>query len=422
MAATLKHIRTFRRTGQADILLGWATRTAQSDALYQWNSSTGWTFIAALTGTNLTYSSVVWKNRVYWVDGKNALQAWDGSAICTLSAQAPVGQYIVVYQARLVIGGDARLIPSEVSEVNTNRNLVVYSEALDDSQWSPNNFIQCDIVGDGHSISGLGVVSAGTSDQGAQQTLAVFHPHATLIHQGVLGSGEVQLNIVSKVRGCPGYNTIANTPFGLMYLASNQEGGTQPTVCLLAPGNSGEPAEVGLPISTNIAAMTTDAMRVQSAAIFHDGMYKLSFDGLATGTNNTYEWWLDLRQTAFPQENNWYGPHTGDNILQYEIFGGNLIAAELGTSRVWKVDVTGLYGSMTASGTPRTSTMIWPRLRIGNQKKGSLDAYGISGQLAASAVLTGSVDIDRGTYTIADTFTAPASLPANTPMYALIRP
>ena len=419
--AKIKHIHVMSQVGVADILLAFATRDGgATDALYQWVPSLGWSLILALPGTDLIYDSVTWRNRLYWVDGKNAMQIYDGSGFCTTPPQAPVAQFIVVYQGRLVVGGDARLVPSEVAAVNSNRNLVRYCESLDDSTWSPNNFIQCDIVGDGQVISGLAVNTVSTSDQGAQSNLLIFHDTASMMHKGVLGSGDVELDVLSGVRGCPGYHSISDTPFGVTFISSKATKGSRPTVCVVNP-QGGEPLEIGFPIHTDINNIQ-DAMHKLDTSIYHDNMLKIAFNGTGTGTANDHEWWLDLRQTVFPGEHNWYGAHTGDQILQWVIYQGKLVAAQNDSMNVWQVDIEGQFGSMTTPLVARTSTQTWPRVRVPGQRKGQVDAYGVMGQIKAGVTLTGSIDLDRGTTIINDTWTAPAALPANTPMYALIRP
>ena len=419
--ASIKHLHVLRQVGASDALLAFATRDGGlTDALYQWVPSTGWSLIKELPGTGLIYDSVTWRNRLYWVDGKNSLGIYDGTGFCASPPQAPVGQFIVVYQGRLVIGGDARLVPSEVSAVNSNRNLIRYCESLDDSTWSPNNFVQCDIVGDGQVISGLAVNTVSTSDQGAQANLLIFHPTATLMHKGVLGSGDVELDVLSGVRGCPGYHTITDTPYGVMFASSQATMGSKPTVCVVNP-QGGEPMEIGFPIWTDLVPIQS-SMHALAAAVYHDNMLKVAFNGTGTGTANDHEWWLDLRQTVFPGEHNWYGAHLGDSICQWVIYQGKLVAAQNDSMNVWEVDVEGQWGSMATPATARTSTQIWPRIRVQGQKKGQIDAYGMMGQIAAGVVLTGSISIDRGTQTISDTWTAPASLSSETPMYALIRP
>src|SRR5262249_49067906 len=133
-----------------------------------------------------------------------------------------------------------------VSEVDSNRDRVLFCEALDFTVWSPNNFISAD-TGTDEKISGLGVNSITSSDRGAQGQLVVFKPSQTYINDGVLGSGDQRLNVVSSVVGCPGYNTVKNTTFGLMFTAKD-------TVCLMTT-QATEPQQPGVMIGPAIKAI-----------------------------------------------------------------------------------------------------------------------------------------------------------------------
>ena len=375
----LKHIHVYKRPQEDDILFGWATRTADTDALVQWNGS-GWTELYSLPGTDLVYDSRTWINMVFFCDGKNGLWYYDveNNTLCLITT-APVVQYLEVFQEHLVGAGDARTrseIEATTSPItgdplvwpaDSNRDRVLWSEALDFNRWSPNNFIDAQ-TGTGEVISGLGVNSITSADRGAQSQLVVFKPSATMINDGVLGSGDQRLNFVSRVVGCPGYHSVVNTPFGLMFCG--KEGvyamNTDPK----------EPNQIGFYISPDIKeteATTTASFAVQRwfAAIFHDNTYKLSYALDLDSTTNDREFWLDLRPQIFPNEQLWYGPHTGDTILQYAIYAGDLVGAEMGTTNMWKLDVEGVYGSMADPVTPRTSTMIWPRLASENMARGN---------------------------------------------------
>ena len=404
MANVIKHIQVVKRLAQTDILLSWQTRDATTDALYQWNG-TGWTFLAALPGTGLIYDSTVLQNRVYWADGKNPINVWkpDIDEICEV-VDAPVVQYLVTYQGRIVGGGDARTkaeveADSGVWPADSNQDRVVYSEPLDDTLWPPNNFIDAN-VNNGEVISGLGINSITSATRGAQTQLVVFKPTAILVNDGTLNAAEQRLAVVSVALGCPGYHSIKNTPHGLIFASKN-------TVCLMDTSGK-EPTQVGFSISPQMK-LIPDAMQKWTAAIFHDNTYKLSFSN-ADADNNNEEWWLDLKPQIFPQEHNWYGPMTGDMILQYAEFSGDLVGAQMLTTNMWKLDVEGVYGSMTASATPRTQVMTWPRFQANDLKRGFVDAYGFRGIAGAAAALTftETLSLDQGNSTTSVSFITPA--------------
>lgn len=404
MANKIKHIQVVERIGEDDILLSWQTRDAATDALYQWNG-TGWTLLLALPGTGLIYDSAVRANFVYWADGKNPIRVWkpDVAETCEVD-DAPVVQYLIIYQGRVVGGGDARTkaeveADGGVWPADSNRDRVVFDEPLDDTLWPPNNFIDANFD-NGEVISGLGINSINSATRGAQTQLVVFKPSATLVNDGVLGSAEQRLNIVSAVLGCPGYHSIKNTPFGLMFASKK-------TVCLMDTSGK-EPAQVGFFISPQMDLIPT-SMQKHMAAIFHDNTYKLSFSN-DNETKNNEEWWLDLKPQIFPQEHNWYGPMTGDFILQYAIFNDILIGAEHDTDSMWRLDVEGSYGSMTAPSTPRTQVMTWPRFQADGLKRGFIDAYGFRAVTDVSAALTftESISLNQGTSTTGVSFVTPS--------------
>jgi hypothetical protein len=403
----LKHIHVHKRPGEVDLLFGWSTRSADTDVLVQWNG-TSWTELFDLPGTDLIYDSVTWLSKVFFCDGKNGIWYYDveNANVCLIDTAPPV-QYLVVFQERLVGAGDARTkaeieAAALVWPADSNRDRVLFCEVLDFDTWSPNNFIDSQ-TGTGEVITGLGVNSITSADRGAQSQLVVFKPSSILINDGVLGSGDQRLNIVSNVIGCPGYHSIENTPFGLMFCSKD-------TVSLLDTSGK-EPQQIGFFIGPDIAETQTDFdLQRWHAAILHDRTYKLAIPAGLASTVNDREWWLDLRPQIFPNEHLWYGPMTGDEILQYAIYEGDLVGAQQGTTNMWKLDVEGVYGSMTTPATPRTSTMTWPRLAFENMERGKLDAYGFKGVIdsATEVALTEGVDYERGRATTNETLTVPA--------------
>jgi len=417
----LKHIHVYRRAQQADILFGWATRSADTDALFQWNGS-GWTEVFELPGTNLIYDARTWLNKIFFCDGKNGLWVYDFEAgtICLIETAPPV-QYLLVYQERLVGAGDSRTqaeveADGQIWPADSNRDRVLFTEALDFATWSPNNFIDTR-TGTGEVISGIAVNSITSADRGAQTQLVVFKPSAVMINDGTLGAGDQRFNIVSLVYGCPGYHTITNTTFGLMFVSKE-------TACHLDT-NAKEPDPTGFPIFSEFKAVPEDddlysSLKAQSAAFFHDNTWKVSIAASNSSVNNK-EWWLDLRPAIFPQEQNWYGPHSGDKIMQYELFNGDLIAAEHGTMNMWKLDQEGFYGSMTTPSGARSSVATSSRMQVPGMKTGKLDAYGFVAEMDTGVDIDVEADLDRGTAQESNTWTSPASL-ADRGTYTVVRP
>lgn len=424
--AKILRIQTLKRDGQDDVLLSIQTRDGGlTDALFQWINPSGWVMIFELPGTSLRYSTVQFNERIYLADGKNHIYKYDGGSVCQLSTTiSPVVQYLVVFQNRIVGGGDARTQTEVVNgggvwPADSNRDRVLWSEPLDDTTWNPNSFADFN-TGIGEVITGLGVNSITTSTAGAQDQLVVFKDHFVGVNKGTLESPNQELDIISNQRGCPAYNTIANTPYGLMFMSTD-------TICLM-PQATQEPQDVGVSINTNIKGIPLNVQR-DCAAFYFEDAYHLAIPSSVTATTNNSEWELDLRQVMFPSQNMWYGPHSGDTILQYETFRDTvsadnnpyLIAAQQNTLNIWHLNTEGWFGSMAAVTTARTSTQKWPRLLMKGMKQAILDAFGITGTINPGVQISGSVSIDKGTQTYAPNWTAPATLPT-TAMYMLLRP
>jgi len=438
--AKILAIHNYRRVGRDDALLAVisrdptapAARTGKADGLYWWKGTPKrWVQIWEFKGTNLIYDLVDWQTRVYIADGRNTVTyveidpVTDAVKVCPVVT--PVVQYLIIYQERLVGAGDNRTKTEVEADggiwpADSNRDRVRFTEVLEHEEWLPNNFIDTK-TGNGETISGLGINAVTTTQRGAQTQLAIFKPHATMINDGALGSGDQRFHVLSETIGCPADNTIVPTPYGLMFCSTV-------AVCMLS-STPKEPDQVGFVIHPEIEAIPETSspytsMRYKSAAIYHNNTYKLSIAGSGQVTN-TKEWWFDLRPGVFPEQANFFGPHSGDFILQYEIYASTpgvnkLVGAQFDTIQVWELDQEGLWGSMSAPATPRTSTMTWARVRADNMKEGLLDAYGFSGQAAPGVSLSETVDLDRGTISQTATFTTPGSLPADNPAYNVIRP
>lgn len=415
--AQIKHIHVLRQVGTNDLVFSFQTRTADTDAIFQWDGDS-WVEIYELPGTDLIYDTCSFMGRMYWADGKNPISVIkpDEDEVCEVAeGDGPVVQYLVGYQERIVGAGDARTqaeveADGGVWPADSNRNRVLFSEVIDDTQWSPNNFINVE-DDSGEVISGLGVNSITSATRGAQAQLVVFKPHSTMINDGTLGAAEQRMSHVSRVIGCPGYHSIVNTPFGLVFCSAE-------TVCLLDTTGK-EPNQIGFVIAPAITEIPASRQK-WTAAIFHDQTYKLSITP-TNQTTNQNEWWLDMRPQVFPEQQNWYGPHTGDLIFQYVIIDTVLAGSQDVTTTMWQLDVEGTFRSMSSS-SARSSVMTWPRVRQEEMQLGKLDAFGYAGFCSTSVAITEAVDFDYGTANTSATFTTPSSLSASLPSYNVTRP
>src|SRR5262245_49946649 len=139
MAVTLVHVAILRRSTLNDVLFGFANSTTSADLMLKSNG-TSWDIFTTLTGTGLKYSAASVLDKLYWVDGKNAMLVTDGTNILASPTDSPIVQHLTVFQDRLVGGGDAR-DQSEVEgdggvwPVDSNKDRVLYCEALDPDTW-----------------------------------------------------------------------------------------------------------------------------------------------------------------------------------------------------------------------------------------------------------------------------------------------
>jgi hypothetical protein len=412
--AKLKHIHVLSRAGQPDILLGFATRDGNTDVLYKW-STIGWTHLLDLPGTDLKYDSTTWRERVYWVDGKNAIGIYDGKGFCTPVSTAPIGQYIRTYQDRLVVGGDART-QAEIEAAllkwpaDSNRNRIIYCEVEDDATWSPNNFIDA-ATNNGEIISGLEIGATTTGDEGAQSVLVVFKPSVTMLHRGTLGGVDVTLTVLSEEHGAPSHHSHGISNKGVLFVSKTN-------VCRLEPTANSEPEEIGFNIQPDILNIPL-ATQEFVAGFYYLGKYHCAIPSLFNNLN-TFEFELDTRQPVFPQEQNWYGPHLGDEILQWAVFNDQLIAAQQESLNIWEIDQEFIFRSMVSE-SPRVIEIILPRLATQNFDDEKLDAIGFRGQLNELQTLTFEFDYERGQFFSSNSWQSQTGLGIFGAIFPLIR-
>ena len=148
-------------------------------------------------------------------------------------------------------------------------------------------------------VTGVGIAGV-TTDQDAQAPLLFFTQTRTFLCTGdpFDPNDQAVLTEISSRVGCVGHDTIVNTPFGTIFVGID-------SVYLIPPGG-GFPQDIGWPIANQIRAIPP-AARSRLVACFHKQFYKLAI-APAAGTQNTQQWWLDLRQ-GVSQIPAWWGPH-----------------------------------------------------------------------------------------------------------------
>ena len=150
-------------------------------------------------------------------------------------------------------------------------------------------------------VTGVGIAGV-TTDQDAQAPLLFFTLTKTFLCTGdpFDPNDQAVLQEVSSRVGCIGHDSIVNTPYGTIFVGID-------SVYLIPPGG-GYPQDIGWPIANQIRAIPP-AARARIVACFHKQFYKLAIPASIATTQNTVQWWLDLRQ-GISDTPSWWGPHT----------------------------------------------------------------------------------------------------------------
>jgi len=125
------------------------------------------TSIASGLSTTARPSFTMLNDVLYWANGVDDLQSWDGSSLTAIAA-APTGRFVAVWRNRLWIAGDP-----------THPRRVYWSDILDPTSWNSLNFVDLAEIGGGDQITGLiPAPNIGSSFDGADGLL-VYMQHST---------------------------------------------------------------------------------------------------------------------------------------------------------------------------------------------------------------------------------------------------
>ena len=159
--------------------------------------------------------------------------------------------------------------------------------------------------------------------------------------------------------GCNAPRTMVWTPYGTIWLGIDRQ-------VYMLPFGSVTPVPIGNKITSvlssgllNLSGIETipTTQIANAAAVYNNGYYILSVAG-AGASNNTVQWWLDVKRLA--QDDTqfwgpWYGPMTGQSISCFfsqtgNGDGGELMAGEAtAKGYVYQVAQDGVYGDITPS-------------------------------------------------------------------------
>lgn len=225
----------------------------------------------------------------------------------------PNMKYITKFDNSIVLGGGTPSIDPENGGTNDSSKTVYFSRAdnpfdftIAGASSTTHQTIQVD--DDGENISGFGIYTNTTSDQGPISQLVVTKKSATWIMNSLPTTSSGALTgftnrlLSKKVGGFHG--TIINTPIGTI-MASHDN------VYVLR--EDGEPT----PIGQNIAPLIKASNMSKAVACYHDKHYKLSFSNpdyahSQDGESNNVEMWLNINKVIEKKgAEDWVGPMRG---------------------------------------------------------------------------------------------------------------
>lgn len=215
-------------------------------------------------------------------------------------------------------------VPTAVGSFNNRawfsyKNTVTFTDALTTTVTSATQILT---IGDAFVITGLAQQPLVTNVQGIIQSLAVFKINAIALITGDDTTGNLAINIISpEAVGCTAPRTVASTPKGLKFMATDG-------IRLIAQdGTLGEP-------NTDLQVPFVNALvPSRASAAYSNNIYRITVQNGNENGNPLQEYWFDERR------NGWTGPHsfTQDMAVPYlntfVVFNSSL-APSLWTSSV----------------------------------------------------------------------------------------
>lgn len=216
----------------------------------------------------------------------------DGPFVPIPSSIVRTGRFLVPHKGRLYLSGD----PSRPRQVDATSALV---PGLEEEIYNVGEFFPAAATFQvNQPTTGLAVAAVTSAQRNPLAALAAFTDTDTWLLIGDVLAGDSVLLQASSEVGCAAHATVVYTPVGVMFVSHE-------SVYLLPTGLQ-EPLDVGWPIRPIIGAIPL-ARRAFTTAMFHRGFYKVALTEPG-GTQNTAEWWLDLRR-ALGSVPYWTGPH-----------------------------------------------------------------------------------------------------------------
>lgn len=254
--------------------------------------------------------------------------------------------HAVVYNGSVVYAGYKYYDSVNDEEVN-HKHFLAFSDP-----WAPfsvgiNSNIQ---VGENpaEEVEALGINTVETDTQGMKGQLVAFTKRRVVIYDGLPPSRDdptgVEFSSVAEdTHGCISPRSVVKTPYGLVYLASDEN-------IYLIHGTRITP--IGTAIQPALEELKGSQYR-KACAWYEDGFYKLS---LPEGGNNfaSVQYWADLRRAGDTRSRDfgvtWTGPHNGqyigcvyvdraiDRTNERKVYGGSSV-----DGRVYELSVDGTF-------------------------------------------------------------------------------
>lgn len=264
------------------------------------NFTQGFYTIISASGTNVTLSG----NYASGVGAAGVMKIWYPPGVL------PNMKYISRFENSIVLGGGQPGIDPINGGKNDSSKAIYFSRSENPTDFtiagaSSSIYQVIPVDDDGEDISGFGIYTNTTSDQGPISQLLTLKKSATWImntlpvaNNGNLG-GFNQKILSGKVGGY--HRTVMNTPIGTLM--------TGPDNVYLIREN-GEPTPMGQCISPMLKACDMS----KAVASYHDRHYKISFPRIEGGDNDT-ELWLNIDKVIEKKgAEDWVGPMVGRGI------------------------------------------------------------------------------------------------------------
>jgi hypothetical protein len=214
-------------------------------------------------------------------------------------------KYITSFQESIVLGGGGN--------ASQTYNSILFSNAYDPFNFSQTgsgtDLAYVKVAADGGPITGIGIYSVTTADDGPKTELLIGKKKSCykLRNLPTSFSSDTFMDVMSARVGICNHYTIENTDVGTMFASDDN---------VYLVNTEGEPIPVGDDISAQLKP-EDPATGVDTSywnACYHDGHYKLSYSVSASARPSKELWLNIMKMKAIKMQPVWVGPHIGRQI------------------------------------------------------------------------------------------------------------